>query len=351
MEAQQEQMNVELCDDPIAWDEFVRENDGPPFTTWGWGDVVESLGHDRYFLSASVDGDITGVVPLFHVRSRLFGDELVSVPFADYGSLVLDDNHWEASRDRLLANTRALADKLDVDRVSLRNRDLGSVESYEHKQRYVSYSVPLSGGPDAVWDRMSSSRQNHIRQAEKEGVEVRLGEDKGDLEEFYHLYLLTMRGHGSPPHSYGFFERLWEQFHDETMKLFLAEYEGTAVNATISFAFGSRVYEWKNVSDYDYRDLDGGSLIEWKEFEWGSENGYETAELGRTREGSGVETFKKSFGGEKVRMDDYHYSPSGQLDLVDPDEEKYESLERLWRRVPLPLTRIIGPHIRKSITL
>jgi len=63
------------------------------------------------------------------------------------------------------------------------------------------------------------------------------------------------------------------------------------------------------VSDYEYRDLNGGSLALWKSLQWAANNGYDTYDFGRTREGTGVYMFKKSFGGVKTWYDDYHYFP------------------------------------------
>lgn len=347
-----DRLTVGPCDDPAAWDAFVERNGGSPFTTWRWGEVVESYGPDRHYFAAEKDGDIVGAAPLFRVRSRLFGDEIVSVPYASRGSLVLDDDHRAVARDGLMALVRTLADELDVDVASLQSRDLGDPGSFERARRYVAYEVPVGDGPDAIWEGMKSSRRGKIRRARDEGVNFRVAENKDDLRSFYRLYLETMRGHGSPPHSFRFFERLWDRFHgDGTMRVYLVESDGRPVNGAIDFAFGSWVYHWKDVSDYDYRDLQGGSFIVWKGLEWAAENGYETYDLGRTREGTGVYTFKKSFGGEKVWMDDYHYFPHGEVDLPDPEDEKYERAKEVWRRLPIPVIRLLGPPIRKSISL
>ena len=346
------QIRVRQCTNSDDWDTFVEQNGGSPFTLWKWGDAVESYGHDRWFFAAYDGDEIVGAAPVYHIQSWVFGDKLVSVPFASRGPLVLDDARREATRDRLFDRIRNLADDLEVDFVSLRSRDLGSHEAYKHEHKYVTYEISVAEDVDEVWNRVKGSRRRHVRQARDNGVQMRVGESKRDLRMFFDLYLESMRGHGSPPHSFEFFECLWELFHDDgTMRLYLAEHDGDLVNAGIDFAFGDWVYHWKNVSDYEARDLDGGSLLVWKGLEWAAENGYETYDLGRTREGSGVYMFKKSFGGEKVWIDNYYYYPSGEITPPDPDQEKYERAKQVWRRLPLPVTRAVGPHIRKSISL
>jgi len=41
------------------------------------------------------------------------------------------------------------------------------------------------------------------------------GDSVGDLEAYYQLHLATMRGHGTPPHSFEFFRTLWDQFSND----------------------------------------------------------------------------------------------------------------------------------------
>src|SRR3989344_9342188 len=75
--------------DAARWDEFVM---GCPEATFfhraGWQQVLErAFGHDTYYLYAEINGCIEGILPLGHMRSRLFGNALVSLPFCVYGGV------------------------------------------------------------------------------------------------------------------------------------------------------------------------------------------------------------------------------------------------------------------------
>lgn len=347
-------LTVERCTDSEEWNSFLARNGGPIFARWEWGTACAGYGHDPFYLGARADdGRLLGALPLVRMQSSVFGNKLVSMPFSEYGSVVIDsdaEESGEATR-RLAKRASELADELEVDFVSLRGRELGEVPSYERRERWVTFEIPLDGGPESVWDALDGDRRNHVRQARDNDLEVRRGESLDDLRTYYRLYLESQRGHGSPPHSFRFFEHLWNAFHPDDMRLQLVERDGKLINASIEFPFGDTIYGWSGVSDYEHRDLDGGSLNQWKILEWGAENGYGTYALGRTEEGSGVYTFKKSFGGEKVWLTDYHYFPAGRTDLPDPRKEKYESVKEVWRRLPLPVTRIVGSRIRKDISL
>ena len=70
-----------------SWDAFVMAcPQATFFHRAGWQRILrEVFGHDPYFLLARTGDRITGVLPLAHVRSWLFGNSLTSLPFAVYG--------------------------------------------------------------------------------------------------------------------------------------------------------------------------------------------------------------------------------------------------------------------------
>ena len=76
-----------------AWDAFVTgQHAGTFFHLSGWRGVIErAFGQRTRYLLAERDGAITGVLPLVHMRSRLFGDALVSNPFCVYGGPLAAD--------------------------------------------------------------------------------------------------------------------------------------------------------------------------------------------------------------------------------------------------------------------
>ena len=345
---------VEHCEDEDAWNSFLVQNGGPPYAHWGWSEAVTSYGHDRWHLAVRTrdEGDIAAVIPLYHVKSRLFGSQLLSPAFAERGAVVSngEGNATEARR-LLLRRTKRIADRLDVDFAILRGTGAGEADGFSLENRYVTFHVPVDRDVEAVRSDVKDSRLRQIEQAaENSSLEVQIGRSLDDLRAYYRLYLETMRGHGSPPHSFDFFRILWDELHEEgNLRLSMVRRDGSLINGMIDLSLGSTVYQWGVVSDYEFRDLNGGSLLLWKSLQWAADAGYDTYEFGRTREGTGVYMFKKSFGGSKVWYDDLHYYPDGSGDPPDPENETYETAKKIWQRLPLPVTRVVGPRIRKRI--
>lgn len=351
--AQSSELTVERCTDAAEWDQFVEANDGSPFTLWGWGEALATYGHDRWYLVVRNGGGIVGALPLIHMESRLFDSQLVSPPFGERGSLVLNGVRPAEATRALLKRTKRLADELDVDFVSLRGSDVdeGLPEGFTEERRFVTFRVDLREGSDAVWEGLKDSRQRQVRQAEDASLTYRVGDSLDDLKRYYRLYLRSNRGHGSPPHSFEFYRTLWEELAPEHLHLGMVELDGAPVNAIIDLSLGSSIHQWGVITDYEFRDLNGGSLALWRSLDRACADGYDVYDMGRTREGSGVYMFKKSFGGRKAWYDDLHYFPDGPVDLPDPDDDTYDRAKRIWRRLPIPVTRVIGPSIRKGISL
>src|ERR1700722_9850671 len=82
---------IELCElqpgEEDEWDRFVMSSPaGTFYHLTGWRTVVERiLGHRCFLFVARSEGEIVGVFPISWVRSRIFGDCLVSMPLAVYG--------------------------------------------------------------------------------------------------------------------------------------------------------------------------------------------------------------------------------------------------------------------------
>jgi hypothetical protein len=85
-------MQVMVVDSQVsAWDSFVQSaQDSTPYHQFKWKTIItKSFGHQCHYLGAiDNNGEWQGVLPLVHMRSKLFGNFLISVPFVNYGGLL-----------------------------------------------------------------------------------------------------------------------------------------------------------------------------------------------------------------------------------------------------------------------
>ena len=83
--------------DEAAWDSYILKSSTSTFYHQiGWRNVIEkTYKHKPIYLIAKEKGEIKGVLPLFLIKSMIFGKKLVSVPFAPYGGVCADDKTIE----------------------------------------------------------------------------------------------------------------------------------------------------------------------------------------------------------------------------------------------------------------
>ena len=68
----------------VRWEAFVLAcPEATFFHRAAWQGILRNVfRHPTYFLYAEHDGEILGVLPLAHIKSRLFGNSLIALPFA-----------------------------------------------------------------------------------------------------------------------------------------------------------------------------------------------------------------------------------------------------------------------------
>lgn len=358
-------VNVLDSDKADEWNNLVERN---PFASayhlWEWGEVLcSTYGYQRYYLATTKNNDITGVLPLIHVKSKLFGNRLISLPFCEYGGLLLDVGlkNEETSQivEALLDATDNLARTVGVEYVEIRSpgisvtRDSLYVQGYDNFQRYVTFGVDLLKELEDLWSNLHKKTRNAVRKAMKSQVDVEDVREVEQLKAYYRLYLETQKRHGSPPHGYKFFKKLYDVFHVKgKLHVLLAAYRGEPIGGIIVFHHNQTIFWWNNVTDTKHRTLNPTNLLLWNTIEWGVKNGYRTLDLGRTRKKTTIYRFKSGWAGQEMYLQDYvHFLDSEKRELPDPEQRRYEYLSKVWSFIPISLAKKIGPKILSGIAL
>ena len=84
-------------EDEKAWDSYIYKSSSSTFYhQLGWRNVVKkTYKHKPIYLVAKEGGELKGILPMFLMRSVIFGKKLVSVPFAPYGGVCADSETVE----------------------------------------------------------------------------------------------------------------------------------------------------------------------------------------------------------------------------------------------------------------
>lgn len=329
------------------WDRYVRNAEGGTFFhQLGWRWLVERVfGHRAHYLTALREGRIVGALPLFELKSALFGHSLVSIPFAIGGGIVADDR--EAAR-ALVSEAKALARELAVDYLELRSEKPCEDPELLTKDLYVTFRADLEMGEEALLQRMERKRRQMFNYVAKAPFEHRVAGIE-ELPLFYRMFCESMRHHGTPVYPKLFLREILDRFPADT-HLFLVYHEGRPVAATLNLLRGDVVMPFYAGADRHEKPRGVDEYLYISIMRWARENGFKTFDFGRSKRGTGACKFKQKWGMDEVPLAyQYYLVKSRELPNVSPANPKYKMAIKIWRKLPLPVTRLIGPRIVKRV--
>lgn len=298
-----------------------------------------------YLLCRDDEGKVKGVAPAFWMDSLLFGRELVSIPFFDYGGILADD---------------ARAEKLLLDELKSMAADSGAklelrmespLESLPAPENHKVGMVLDFGDRDeaSYWKGLDAKVRNQVRKAEKSGVSVVWGKEE-HLEEFYRVFGVNMRDLGSPVHSRELFRNLLRNLPGA--QIGLALWNGYPVGGMFRIQWGKTAsVPWASTLR-KYRNYCPNMALYWSALQNAFASGMREFDFGRSTRDAGTHQFKKQWGAEETRLFWYPFGRTGRL--VPKVEERVsavmEKAAELWRRLPARYANRLGPSIRGAIS-
>jgi serine/alanine adding enzyme len=342
-------MSVVLCTTPAEgerWQRFVDANaECTHYHRWGWKAVVENTFQwPTYYLMEADDTEVRGILPLVWQKSLLFGSFLTSMPFLNAGGIVATD---PASEKALLDEAVKIAAQLGVQHVELRHRrdhNLGLPQRTEK----VTVTLPLSPDEDILWKTLDTKIRTKVRKSKTQNLEAEFG-GKEFLDDFYLIFAENMRDLGTPVYAKAFFANILEAFPADT-HLCVVRREGAAVAASFLMGHRGRIEAVWSSSIRKYLSLKPNMFLYWNLFCFGGRKGYNLFDFGRSTVGSGTYDFKLQWGAEPEQLYWDYWLPEGKtLPKLNPKNPKYDLPIRVWQKLPVPFTKLIGPHIVRCL--
>lgn len=340
------QLEVRAGIDPDRWDRYVQvRSDASIYHRSAWARVMaNAFGHETRYLAATDGDEIVGILPLVQFKSRLFARCLVSLPFLNYGGMVADSGEAErALLDAAVGEARAAG----ASYVELRHtrRRFDDLPSKTHK---VAMVLPLAPTGDKQWAALDRKVRNQIRKAQKSGISMTIG-GLELLDGFYDVFATNMRDLGTPVYTKAFFREVLTAFPDEA-RVFCATLEGQTVAASIVLRDGDRTeVPWASALA-QFNTLAPNMLLYWEMLRTAAEEGCTHFDFGRCTPLAGTYRFKAQWGAVPQELCWEYWLADGQsLPNLSPDNSRYSAAIAVWRKLPVNVTKIVGPWVVRNI--
>jgi FemAB-related protein (PEP-CTERM system-associated) len=330
--------------DHQRWDQFVEASDTATFFHLSaWQRVIQqAFSHKTYYVYAEQEGEISGILPLVHVKSLLFGNTLISNAFCVYGGIVASNDQ---AFQELQNYAQKLARELGVDCLEMRNRQQQHPD-WPHKQLYVTFRKEL----DSDHDKNMSAIPRKQRAMVRAGIKVGLtGVVDTNIDRFYQAYSVSVRNLGTPVFPKHYFQLLKQVFADDC-EILTIEHEGRLVASVMSFYFKDEVLPYYGGGTDLARDLKGNDFMYWEVMHRAVDKGCKVFDFGRSKEGTGSYRFKKHWGFEPEPLFyEIELVKAQQIPEINPLNPKYQFFIAAWKRLPLPVSQLVGPWLAKDL--
>jgi FemAB-related protein (PEP-CTERM system-associated) len=328
-----------------AWDAFVKSCPAATFFhRAGWQRILrEVFKHQTYFLYAESDGRIQAVLPLAHVNSVLFGNSLVSLPFAVYGGVAAEN---ETAAAALEHEAQALAKRLGVSHLELRQLSARHPD-WPLQDLYVTFRKPLLAEEEGNMLAIPRKQRAMVRKGIKNGLRSEV--DNG-VERFFALYADNVHRHGTPAMPKRYFKALLDEFGADCEILTVTTAAGEPVSSVLSFYFRDEILPYYAGDAEAARELAGNDFKYWELMRRACARGVRVFDYGRSKQGTGSFAFKKNWGFEPTPLHyEYCLYKRDAIPQNNPSNPKFKLVVETWRRLPIGVANWLGPFIVRNL--
>lgn len=324
---------------------------------------------NRDIKASLFDCEITGILPLVHIKHPFFGNRLVSPPYFDRAGILSQDG---ASAEALLTKSIELAERLKATQIELRQfhplsclgieeEAGGHEETSLQKIKAGGWKVFPSGEkvrmvlalpdtPERLMMSFPAKLRSQIRRPLKDGLGVRMGGAQL-IDDFYKVFSENMRDLGSPVHSRSFILEVVRQ-NSGAACLFVVYGDHTPMACSLVIGYKGTLFNPWASSLRRYKQAAPNMLLYWAMLEYGCLNGYQRFDFGRSTPGEGTYKFKQQWGAAPEPLHWYVLSNrNSEMTGRLADKESMSKAIQYWKKLPVSVTTLLGPAIRKYISL
>lgn len=307
--------------------------------------VTDGLQHRTFLIQANDGENVVGLLPICLVAGPIFGKFLVSLPYLNTGGVWAKN---QRAADCLIDSACELADQLNVKHLELRHEIPVEHSKFNFERTdKVHMRMPLPNTADELMASLKSKVRSQAKKSMRAELTVEFG-GQNLLNDFYHVFSINMRDLGTPVFSKKLFASTLQYF-DGDAELCVIRSEGKPAAAGL-LVHSNGMTEIPSASCLrEFNRLNANMFMYWNLFERAIEKNSHTFDFGRSSEGSGTYKFKAQWGAMPHPAVWQYYVRQGNPEDLRPDAGGKKRLVKIWQKLPVWLTKLIGPTIVRGI--
>jgi CelD/BcsL family acetyltransferase involved in cellulose biosynthesis len=289
----------------VRWPQFLEASRmATLFHSKEWLDALQrTYGYRASVLTTSGPGErLTNGLVFCRVQSWLTGRRLVSVPFSDHCTPLIDSDEEFGG---LLSRLRQEADRGREKYLEIRAiaGTAGIPPDLSGSLTFCLHRLDLRPSLNELFHALHESCiRRKIASAQRQGVTYEDGTSEELLHKFYQLAILTRRRQMIPPQPLSWFRNLIACL-GVSVKIRLASHEGLPAAGILTIRYKSSMTYKYGCSDLRFHRFGPMQLLMWKAIQEAKENGLLEFDMGRTDwSNEGLLTFKDRWGAARSTL-------------------------------------------------
>ncbi|MDO6566319.1 GNAT family N-acetyltransferase [Alteromonas sp. 1_MG-2023] len=337
------------------WDNYVSTHEqATAYHKFAWLLAVKNAyGHAIFGVIAreTPTNKVVGVFPAILMKAPIIGRQLCSLPYCDVGYPV-------ANSPEIIREMQSFLETQQIKHSSqnFEIRDIAETptEATQLQHKKVRMLLPLPESSETLLASFKSKLRSQVRKAEKNGLEVKVGNTQQLINEFYDVYARNMRDLGSPVHAKKWFEHIASAYTDSC--IISVVYKGdTPIGAGLVIKNGKHAsIPWASTLR-EFNPLAPNMMLYWSLLAHCADSGITEFDFGRSTFEEGTYRFKKQWGATPQLLNWKKLDKNNQY-VKEKEHSQTPSklrplIENVWRKLPLGLTITTGSVIRPYISL
>ena len=342
-----EKQNFSIHDfESIDEQDYLRGKNVPHiFHSLKWMKIVkETLGVKCKIALLEENKVLVASIPFVSYRNLIKGQCALPLQFSGYYDSIFADN--DDLKKEILNQFFKYCKKFSY---FTQISEVNSINGYQYFSGYSIYKIKLKNSISAE-EQILAGASKRMGDYTKKAIKSTLSSFTGGIElldKFYTLYLQNMKELGTPPLPKIFFKKIIESFPKVTRIILVKDQKKFCSGIFLLKVTKSELFAPVISTPRFYQTDQSSHLVYLQAAREAQKMRCSVMNFGRSIDGSGPALFKKRYGLEAYPL--LIYSPHKNWTVTDPKNSILRHAVSIWKRLPIPLTRLGGIMLAKHV--
>jgi predicted N-acyltransferase len=217
---------------------------------------------------------------------------------------------------------------------------------------HEAWILELHGGEDAVLAALDRNIRRQIRMAQRNELRAVVDRTGATLDDFYTVMSRFTHQAGTPIFARKFLAEVIAAFPNG-FNIVMVYQKEQPVGGYFQLEFGKSNYGTWGATLHEFLELRPVYLAYWTIIADSIARGFDKLDMGRSPAGSTASAYKKQWATRSQPIYQQTWTagtqPATSVARQAHADERFQTFRRLWPKLPLPVTQVVGPLLRRQI--